>query len=121
MARPTKPDSEKLTRTVAWRVNDATKTELDRQYVESGMSQSEFLRELLQRRKPTIIAKARPSLDLKQLLFLYSKASNNINQLAHRVNAAHLDGTLDERTYKGILASLERIAVEMKRGIDNAN
>lgn len=121
MARPKKPENEKLTRTVAWRVTDAIKEELDRQYQESGMTQSEFLRELLQRKKATIVAKPRPSLDLKKLLFLFNKTSNNINQIAHRANSAHLAGTENQQTYSGILASLELIKMQLKKGIDNAN
>lgn len=121
MARPKKPDSEKLTRTVAWRVTETVKVEMDQQYAESGLTQSEFLRELLQRKKATIVAKPRPSSDLKQLVFLFNKASNNINQLAHRANAAHLDGTENEQTYAGILAALQLLNEQLKRGIDNAN
>lgn len=121
MARPKKPDSEKLTRTVAWRVTEAVKAEMDQQYAKSGLTQSEFLRELLQCKKATIVAKPRPSADLKQLVFLFNKASNNINQLAHRANAAHLDGTENEQTYAGILAALQLLNEQLKRGIDNAN
>lgn len=121
MARPKKADSEKLTRTIAWRVTESVKAEMDQQYAESGLTQSEFLRELLQRNKATIIAKPRPSADLKKLVFLFNKASNNINQLAHRANAAHLDGTENEQTYAGILAALQLLTEQLKKGLENAH
>lgn len=121
MGRPKKQDSEKLTKTIAWRVTEAVKDRLDADYRKSGKTQSDFLRDLLEHQKPTIIGKAAPSKDLKQLVFLFNKASNNINQLAHRANTAALDGTADEKTYRGILAALEVLTLEFKRGIDRAN
>lgn len=121
MARPKKQDSEKLAHTVAWRVTQAVKERLDGDYRRSGKTQSDFLRDLLEHQKTTIVAQVAPQKDLKQLVFLFNKASNNINQLAHRANNAELDGTADDKTYRGILAALEVIASEMKRGIDHAN
>lgn len=121
MARPKKQDSEKLTHTIAWRVTEAVKDRLDGDYRKSGKTQSDFLRDLLEHQKATIVAQVAPSKDLKQLVYFFNKASNNINQLAHRANAAELDGTADEKTYRGILAALEVVAAEFKRGIDNAN
>lgn len=120
MARPRKDEKDKLTRTIAWRVSESVKEEFDRQYAEAGMTQSEFLRELLQRNKVTIVAKPRPSLDFKKLVFLFNKAGNNLNQLAHRANGAHLEGTANETTYRGILAALEAIKAQLIRGIDHA-
>jgi hypothetical protein len=120
MARPRKDEKDKLSRTIAWRVTESVKEELDRQYAESGLTQSEFLRELLQRKKLTIVAKSRPSIDLKKLVFLFNKTGNNLNQLAHRANAAHLSGIENETTYQGILAALQTIKEQLIRGIDHA-
>lgn len=121
MARPKKQDSEKLTHTIAWRVTEAVKDRLDGDYRKSGKTQSDFLRDLLEHQKATIVAQVAPSKDLRQLVFLFNKASNNINQIAHRANAAELEGTADGNTYRGILAALDVIVSEMKRGIDRAN
>lgn len=120
MTRPRKEEKDRLTHTMAWRVTESVKQEFERQYAEAGMTQSEFLRELLQRNKVTIVAKPRPSLDFKKLIFLFSKAGNNLNQLAHRANGAYLEGTANETTYRGILAALESIKLQLLRGIDHA-
>lgn len=121
MARPRKPEHEKLKQTIAWRVTDAVKEELERQYAESGLTQSEFLRELLERRKATIVARPKSSLDKKRMLFLFNKSSNNINQLAYRANADHLEGILSEAIYSRILAALEQIGEHMKAVVDHVD
>lgn len=42
MGRPTKPDAEKLAKTIAWRVTDRVYLELMEKYKESGLTQSDF-------------------------------------------------------------------------------
>ena len=49
------------------------------------------------------------SKDNKRLLFLANKASNNINQLAHRINLDNKKGKINESTYKSLLNSLINI------------
>lgn len=121
MARPTKEEHLKLKRTIAWRVTDGVKAELDRQYAESGLTQAEFLRELLERKTVQIIARKKASPDLKRALFLANKTSNNINQIAHRANADHLEGILSEARYARILAELQSISAYMKAIVSDAN
>lgn len=121
MARPKKEEHLKLKRTIAWRVTDGVKAELERQYGESGLAQSEFLRELLERKKPQIIARKKTSPDLKRALFLMNKTSNNINQLAHRANADHLEGILNDDRYARILAELQGISAYMKAMVKDAD
>ncbi len=121
MARPPKEEHLKLKNPIAWRVTDGVKAELKRQYDESGLTQSEFLRELLERQKVQIVARKKSSPDLKRALFLMNKTSNNINQLAHRANADHLAGTLSEERYAGILGQLQDISTYMEALVDDAN
>lgn len=121
MARPRKPEHEKLNRTIAWRVTDGVKLELERQYAASGLNQAEFLRELLERKKPQIVARQKPTPNYKRALFLLSKASNNINQLAHRANADHLQGVLSEGAYEKILSELQELTAYMKATIHHAD
>jgi hypothetical protein len=75
----------------------------------SGLSASDFFRELVLTNRTQVIARARPSADTTRLLFLVNKAGNNLNQLAHRANAAHQAGKVDEATYAGILSELSLI------------
>lgn len=121
MARPSKPEDQKLSKTVAWRVTESVHADLLRQYQESGLTQSEFLRELLERRKATIVARPTPSKDKRRLLYLFNKTSNNINQVAHRANADHLAGKVSEETYRSILASLEALSAALHAGVEDAD
>lgn len=108
MGRPTKPDAEKLTKTIAWRVTDRVYLDLMEKYKESGLTQSDFLRALLDERKDqvTIIARPKMTVDKRRLLFLASKISNNINQLAYKVNSHHLSGLISDKVYESVLKSL---------------
>ncbi|RMT27412.1 Relaxosome component, partial [Pseudomonas savastanoi] len=45
------------------------------------------------------LLKAAKPQDYHRLLFFYNKTSNNINQLAHKVNSAHRNGIISEKTY----------------------
>jgi hypothetical protein len=56
----------------------------------------------------------------RRLLFLANKTSNNMNQLAHRANAAHQAGTIDKHTYEAILYELQSLSDAMKKGVGDA-
>lgn len=56
----------------------------------------------------------------RRLLFLANKTSNNVNQLAHRANAAHQARTIDAHTYEAILYELQRLSDAMKGAIGDA-
>lgn len=46
-------------------------------------------------------AGVQPSSDKRRLVYLFNKASNNLNQVAHTANAAELAGTAGSRTKYG--------------------
>lgn len=121
MARPPKTEKEKLSEVIAWRVTKTVKDELGEQYKESGLTQSEFLRELLEHRKATIVAKPKSSLDKKKITYLYKKSSNNINQIAHSVNTAKLAGKISEPTFLEVARQLDVLNALLKEGIDNVD
>jgi len=78
---------------------------------------AEFLRELLEHRKTTIVARPRASADKTRLLYLANKASNNLNQLAHRVNADHLAGKVSDSTYQVVLANLVQLGADLREAV----
>lgn len=123
MGRPTKSDAEKLSKTIAWRVTEGVFLELMEKYKASGLTQSEFLRELLDERKEavTIIARPKMTVDKKRILFLASKSSNNINQLAHKVNSHHVSGLVSDSLYEAILKELSLSNEILKGFIQNAD
>jgi hypothetical protein len=73
----------------------------------AGLSPSDFFRQCILTNRTEIIAKPQVNKDYRQLLFLYLKASNNINQLALKANSDSKAGKASEATYQEILYKLE--------------
>ena len=99
MARPVKPDDEKLNHTVAFRLTDGDFLRYQRKFSASGFNQSEFFREHVLCNTTQVVARPVASSDTKRAVFLLQKTSNNVNQLAHRVNSEYLTGQVSEHTY----------------------
>lgn len=119
MGRPKKSEpGERLAKTVAWRVTERVHADLLRQYHESGLSQSQFLRELLERRSATIVAVRKPSKDRRDLVHQVAKIGNNINQLALSANVARKEKKIDERLYLQILKALQHIDATLTEAVD---
>ena len=87
----------------------------------AGVKPSDFFRDAVLNNKTQIVARTPPSSDKRRLIYLFNKASNNLNQLAHTANAAELAGTVTPATYAGILADLQTLADVMKKAIRNAD
>ncbi|EPN0316314.1 plasmid mobilization relaxosome protein MobC [Vibrio vulnificus] len=56
--------------------------------------------------------------EIKRMLFLVNKTSNNINQIAHRLNADNLSGIISQRTYGTAINELITIKQQLERIID---
>jgi len=107
MARPKKDEAEKLTERVAFRLTKTDHDDYLSKVTGSGLSPSEFFRDAVLSNKTEIIAKPKADEDKKRLIFLINKASNNVNQLAHRANADHAAGLTSQETYVDILQELQ--------------
>lgn len=91
----------------AFRIDEDTAAGLDAQCAASGYNYSEWMRDAVLANRTEVVAKRKPSPDYKRLVFLASKASNNINQLAHRANSDYQAGKVSEQTYENILIELQ--------------
>lgn len=109
MARPVKSEDEKLKHTVAFRLTDGDFLRYKRKFTASGFNQSEFFREHVLSNTTKVVARPVASVDAKRAVFLLQKASNNVNQLAHRANSEYLTGQISEHTYVAILDQLQQI------------
>ena len=119
---PRKPaDGQKLTRPVSFRLTDADHAAYLAKVEASGLKPSEFFRECVLQNRTQVVARVPTSSDKRRLIYLFNKASNNINQLAHRANADHLAGVISEATYTRILAQLEMLARYMKSAVKDAD
>ncbi len=86
--------------------NDAQTAVLENKIFKSGLSTSEFLRKLCVEEEIEIVA---VSPHKSRAVFLLQKASNNLNQLAHRANSADRAGKLDQSTFSLIVSELQRL------------
>lgn len=109
MARPKKDDSELLSKTVSVALTEADHAAWLAKVEASGLTRSEFFRDCVLTNRTQVVARPVASPDKTRLLFLANKASNNINQLAHRANSEHQAGAIGEATYSAILFELQAL------------
>lgn len=113
MARPRK-HGDGLSKPVSFRLSEADFLAYQEKVRASGLSASDFFRECVLTNRTQVIAKPKPSADHRRMLYLMNKASNNINQLAHRANTDNVAGKLSEATYGAILDNLELMSRYLK-------
>ncbi|WP_223247456.1 hypothetical protein [Sulfuriferula sp. AH1] len=116
---PRKP--KEPTRTVSFRLTLPDHAAYLAKANAAGVKPSEFFRDAVLTNRTQVVARAQPSSDKRRLIYLFNKASNNLNQLAHTANAAELAGTVTPATYAGILAELQTLADVMKKAIRDAD
>ena len=121
MTNKSKGEAEKLTRPVSFRLTAADHAAYLAKASAAGVKPSEFFRDAVLTNRTQVVARVQPSSDKRRLIYLFNKASNNLNQLAHTANAAELAGTVTPATYAGILAELQMLADLMKKAIRDAD
>jgi len=119
-----KSDTDKAARLnviTSFRLTESDYAAYRAKFVASGLTKSEFFREHVLNNTTQVIAAKRASLEAKKMLYLFTTVSNNINQLAHRVNADHLANKNSEATYSDLLASLDAINTNLRRVLKNVD
>ena len=109
MARPKKSDDEKLSKVISFRTQMDVFLEFERQCVAANLTQSELHRDYVTKNRVEVIARPKVSSDAKRAVFLLQKASNNLNQLAHRANADSMNNLISEETYAAVLDQLKQL------------
>jgi len=120
---PAKPQdrSDKLARIVNFRLTHADHAAYLEKVKASGMKPSVFFRDCVLTNRTQVVARPVANPDKTRLLFLANKASNNINQLAHRANLEHQAGTIGEATYSAILFELQALNQFLKATAQDAD
>ena len=109
LGKEDKKDKEK-TVTFSFRLPVSVANWWDEKIAKSGLgNKSAFFRDAVQQNKTEVIAKPAAMADQKRAIFLLQKASNNLNQLAHRANKQHKAGKLSEETFTLILNQLQQL------------
>lgn len=141
------PEKKRLTRVVAFRLPEDEYHLFIGKARAAGQSQTEFFRSAVLQNKTEVLAHGVPltedelkrlaeaeerqkrldsarkktSDEKKQLLFLFNKASNNLNQLAKAANTALLAGTADKATFESILEDLNHLTQYFRASIDHVD
>jgi len=103
-------DKSELTRVYSFRTTEEGGAAWDKKIARSGFSKSEFFRKAVQANQTEVIARPAATRDAKRAVFLLAKASNNINQLAHRANSERRAGKVSETTFAAIFDQLQRLS-----------
>lgn len=106
---PNKNTDEKLDIIVTFRLSETEFKPYKSLIDKSGLSKSKVMREIFISKSDKAVLPKTPSADSKRLLFLANKASNNLNQIAHKFNLAHNKGTVNEKAYLSLLNSIINI------------
>lgn len=121
MARPKKDEADRLTRTVSVALTETDYVAWLAKVQTSGLTRSEFFRECVLANRTQVVARLKASDDKTRLLYLANKASNNINQIAHRANADNLAGLASESTYRAILGELQALNQLLKASVSHVD
>jgi hypothetical protein len=115
--RPAK--ESKFDKPIAFRLARADRAAFLEKVRESGLTQAAFFRECVLTNRTRIVARQPPSVDRKRVTLVVNKAGNNLNQIAHVLNAARLDSSASESTYLAALDALESIELLLKAHLQN--
>lgn len=104
---------------IIFRVTETEKEIFLKKVKKSQGTASDLLRERVINDEYFIVAKPpKTSLDKKQLLYLYNKTSNNMNQLARQTNIYCKKDSLTDKQFTQILSTLITIRDLLKSGIE---
>lgn len=123
--KPKKEKKDTLPCVRHFRLTDADATTWDAKVSRSGQTASEFFRSAViqnqtvvqgdaSKKKRAVRTKNTLPTDLKKLLFLTAQASNNLNQIAHRLNADHKAGKVTPSLYASIFDEIKDISATVK-------
>lgn len=98
-------------------VHDAFVAKIDA----SGLTKSEYVRDYVLQEKTQVIARPKASFEKQRMLFLLSKVSNNLNQIAHRANSENKAGVIDAAFYEAILRELSDMNAYLKKVVGNVD
>jgi hypothetical protein len=114
MPRKKSNDGAGLGKPISFRLSESDRAAYLEKVTRSGLTQSEFFRQAVLTNRTRVIARQVDSLDRRRLLYIFNKASQNLNQIAYRANSDHVSGTLSESTYEQLLNQMQMISRYLK-------
>ncbi len=111
-------ETDKKSIVVAFRLSEEEFKPFADILADSSMSKSEFFREVFLARNISLTLERKASPEYGRLLFLMNKASNNINQIAKRINIDYKAGLVSESRYSKIINELISLNSLLKGVVD---
>ncbi len=82
------------------------------------LTRTAFFRRVFLNNEYQFDVKERPAKEYDRLLFLFNKSSNNLNQVAHKLNSAYRSGVVSEKVYLETLNNLVSIECLLRGALD---
>lgn len=108
-------------RVVSFRLTDEQFAPYEKKLKKSSMTSSAFFREVFLNSNVNLTINELPPKDYQRLLFIFNKASININQLSYMVNKAHRNGIINESLYLKLNNLLLVVRDHFVLGLSNAH
>jgi len=109
---------EKLTEIVTFRLSESEYSPYKTILEETNIKRSKLFRDVFIAKSDVVQLPPENTKANKRLLFLASKTSNNINQIARKLNAAYRGGVISETIYIETLNNLISIERSLVGAID---
>lgn len=117
-----KPKTEGgLSKPISFRLTEADREAYLAKVAASGLTSSEFFRQAVLTNRTEVVARLKTTPHRDRLLFIFSKTSRDIEQLARQANADHERGALSEETYLQMLDRLQLIGRYLKATLANVD
>lgn len=97
-------------RVYSFRVKDHIADMWDAKIDASGYTKSKFFSLAVQENQTVVEPRQKTTADQRRVLFLLAQLSNNVNQIAHRLNADHKAGIIKPQIYELLLSELSTLA-----------
>ena len=98
--------TSKQVKRTSFRLRQASYDTLEAKAKEAGITIREWLEEAILANRTRIVERRKPSADLSSLATQINRMGNNLNQVAHTLNAAQLAGKL---TMEECLSAIKRL------------
>lgn len=103
---------------VSFKISKAQWAPYEKIIEQTGIKKGTLMREVFVSKSGDLLLADKQTQDNKRLLFLASKSSNNINQVAKKLNEAYRGGIVSEALYVDILNRLIGIEKTFQSALD---
>lgn len=110
--------AEKRTESVSFRLTPTEFLPYKEILKNTDLSKTDFFRSVFLNKQYSFTVKENKPIEYKKVLFLVSKISNNINQIAHRLNADSNKGIITQNSYNIAINRLKNIEDQLRRLLD---